>query len=205
MGKTIFLVALFFSLFLVVGNVNALTLEAGVEILPSESNTTYEVNTTLSLDTFDVESNAPYFDGYIFQIEPYSESATVMINSWNPPTMEFEVNATDETTMTLGGFTPGTRHGIYVDGAYWKSVTTGATGLISFTYPHFSMHLFSVDVIPQSPSGPGRSRSSRPSEELGIPEMPEPENCILIVLTTGVAILIIIIGVLINRDRKRNE
>lgn len=201
MQKTFFLAVLV--LFLIGGSADALTLEEGVQILPSGSNTTYEIDTTISLNTFDVESNAPYFNGYIFQIEPYGGTATVMINSWNPPTMEFEVTATDETSMVLGGFAPSTKHGIYVDGAYWRAVTANVFGTVSFTYPHFSTHIFSFGTIPLAPSG---SRP-KPSEVEEVPEIPEPKRVDIlpwVILCVSVSI-IILVALLLVLERKKSQ
>lgn len=201
MGKTILLVMSL--VLLIAGSVNALTVESGVEIMPSGSNTTYELNTTISLNTFDVESNAPYFNGHVFQIEPYSGVATVTINSWDPPTMEFEVTTTDETSMVLGGFTPTTRYGIYVDGAYWTDVTITASGTAVFTYPHFSTHTFSFGSLPQNPSGGKRpSRPTIPAEEPRIPEMPEPgrvDTLIWVILGAVVIVLIVVLSIEIKK------
>jgi len=162
--KTIFLAALFLLLIFTVSNVNALTLEEGAEILPSGSNTIYESNAILTFDTVDVETDAPYFNGHIFQIEPDTGFATVKINSWNPPTMEFEVTATDEIIVVLGGFTFGERHGIYVDGVHWQNRDVTASGTLSFEYPHFSSHTFSIgEYIVPSPAG--TSGTYQPAED----------------------------------------
>jgi len=166
--KAIFLATLFLFLVLVGSNVNAFTLEDGVEILPSGSDTVYEINAAvLTFDTFDTETNAPYFNGHIFHIEPDTGSATVKINSWNPPTMEFEVTATDEIIAVLGGFTFGERHGIYVDGVHWQNRDVTSSGTLSFIYPHFSSHTFSIgDYIVSSPAGayqPAEDEEYRPT------------------------------------------
>lgn len=191
MRKTFFLAVLV--LFLVGGSADALTLEEGVEILPSGSNTTYEINTTLSLDALDVESNAPYFNDCIFQIEPDTGTATVVINGWDPPAMEFEVTATCETSMALGGFAPSTGYGIYVDGAYWRAVTAGVFGTVSFTYPHFSTHMFSFgDVLPAI-SG----LRPRPSELQDAPEMPGSGGAdilLWVILCVSVSIVLVLLA-----------
>jgi len=153
--KRIFFAILFLLMILVGSNVDALTVEDGAEMLPSGSNTTYESNATLTFDTVDVETNAPYFNGHIFQIEPDTGFATVKINSWNPPTMEFEVTATDEILAVLGGFTFGNRYGIYVDGVHWQNGYVTASGILSFRYPQFSSHIFSIGnyITPTSAGG----------------------------------------------------
>jgi len=200
--KNMFSASLFLLLILVAGNVNALTLEDGAELLPSGSNTTYESNATLTFDTIDVETDAPYFNGHIFQIEPDSGFAAVKINSWNPPTMEFEVTATDEIVVTLGGFTFGDRHGIYVDGVHWQNRYVTSSGTLSFEYPHFSSHAFSIGDYAVPPSADGYRPSE--DEEYGVTAPPYGEFGWAYILL-GAGIIFILLMSIVFFYRKKNN
>lgn len=183
---------------------SAVVLETGTVIEPSGSNTTYVMGDDFSFTNVIINDDAPYFNDYIFQIEPDTGTATVMINSWNPPTMEFEVNTTDETSMTLGGFTPSTSHGVYVDGAYWEAVTADVFGTVSFTYSLFSTHVFSFGAIPLSPSGP--PPRPKPSEVPEAFEIPRPERVDIIPwIILCVSISIIMLVVLLIKTRKEEK
>lgn len=177
---------------------SAVTLETGTVIESSSSNTIYESNAILIFDTVDVETNAPYFNGHIFHIEPDTGSATVKINSWNPPTMEFEVTATDEIIAVLGGFTFGDRHGIYVDGVHWQNRDVTSSGTLSFIYPYFSSHTFSIgDYVAPSV---GARQSFEDEEYRPTVTVPYEEiDWIVVLLSAGIIFIMLMLIIFFYR------
>lgn len=136
------IVGMLMFLFVLSSSAIAVTWEAGTVFNPSQSNTSYIVNTTLIVDSWKICSTSLFFNNYILKIEPESGTAVVMINSWNPPNMEFEITATDTVNMFFGGFETDP-YGIYVDKLRWQN-KYAENGTLQFSYDDFSTHTFST-------------------------------------------------------------
>ena len=136
------IVGILLFLFILSNHAVAVTWYAGTVFNCSESNTAYVVNTTLTVDTWTICSASLFFNNHILKIEPESGTAVVMINSWNPPNMEFEITATDTVNMFFGGFAT-EPYGIYVDGLRWQN-KYAENGILKFSYDNFSTHTFSI-------------------------------------------------------------
>ena len=131
-------------LFILSSSAAAVTWYPGTIFKHSSSNTSYIVNTTLTVASWEVCPTSLFFNDCILKVEPESGTAVVMINNWNPPDMEFEITATDTVNMFFGGFATES-YGIYVDGLRYQN-KHAENGILEFSYGDFSTHTFSTMV-----------------------------------------------------------
>ena len=134
-------------------SVNALTIESGVHIHGSASNTEYIVNTDLDIESLVVDENAVYIDNGILMIEPDAGCLTVRINELTQQNIEFGVATTgsvETVTFTIGGLASGNVYWVYVDGVRWDYVTVNSNGIVEFDYSGWSEHTIVIDLVDQT-------------------------------------------------------
>lgn len=134
-------------------SVNALTIEPGVHIHGSESNTEYIVNTNLNMDDLVVDENAMYIDNGILMIEPDAGCLTVRINEWAQEKIEFGVvtsGSVETVTFTIGGLASRNIYWVYVDGVRWDHVTVNSSGIVEFNYSGWSEHTIVIDLVDET-------------------------------------------------------
>lgn len=132
-------------------SVNAFEIGEGVTFAPSHSNTEYIANTTLVLSSFGINETALFFNDSIFQCLPSTNSITVYINRWNPPTIiNYDVVCTSGTvTHNMGGFVAGNSYEVFVDsGLPYQIRMVNSTGAVNFTYSSWSRHRFQIGSGP---------------------------------------------------------
>ena len=179
--------------------VSAVTLESGIIIEPTDSNTTYILGDSLSFSNVAISNATPYFNDSIFQIEADSGTASVVINSLT----SFVVTATDAVVFTLGGFSANENYDIEVDDIVWSVVTTDATGVLSFNYSSWSTHTFSIVLhirVINDGGGNGRERAEPEPSEISLPERPD-YALLWLALATAIIILIIILVMVVKREK----
>ena len=154
MKKIIWMMGLMMVTFIIsVSSVNALTIESGVHIHGSESNTEYIVNTDLDIETLVVDEDAMYIDDGILMIEPNTGCLTVRINGWAQEKIEFGVATTglvETVSFTIGGLVPGNIYWVYVDGVRWDHVTVNSSGIAEFNYSGWSERTIVIDLVDET-------------------------------------------------------
>jgi len=154
MRKTIWIIGLMMVMSIIsMSSANALTIESGVHIHGSESNTEYIVNTNLDIKTLVVDENAMYIDNGILMIEPDAGCLTVRINEWAQEKIEFGVATTGSVeivTFTIGGLGSGNVYWVYIDGVRWDYVTVNSSGIAEFNYSGWSEHTIVIDLVDET-------------------------------------------------------
>ena len=154
MRKIIWMIGLMMVMSIIsMSSVNALTIEPGVDIHGSASNTEYIVNTNLGIETLVVDENAMYINNGILMIEPDSGCLTVRINELTQQNIEFGVATTgsvETVTFIIGGLTPWNIYWVYVDGVRWDYVTVNSNGTMEFDYSGWSEHTIVIDLVDQT-------------------------------------------------------
>lgn len=154
MRKLVWIIGLMMAMSIIsMSSANALTIESGVHIHGSESNTEYIVNTNLDIETLVVDENAMYIDNGILMIEPDAGCLTVRINEWAQEKIEFGVATTglvETVGFTIGGLVPGNVYWVYVDGVRWDYVTVNSSGIAEFNYSGWSEHTIVIDLVDET-------------------------------------------------------